>query len=144
MDAISFVLGVKSSQLRSAQLKELIYHGGSGNENMQESSIDDAPQSCKVVLFYQKGPQIIQFCRSVLDSGASEYRIDNKTVTFTQYLKELEVENILVKARNFLVFQGDVEAVASQSPKDLTLLIEQISGYFLQKRHINSTIAPSS
>jgi structural maintenance of chromosome 1 len=36
--------------------------------------------------------------------------------------------NILVKAKNFLVFQGDVEAVASQSPKDLTRLIEQISG----------------
>src|SRR5690606_1119277 len=31
-------------------------------------------------------------------------------------------------ARNFLVFQGDVEAIASQSPKDLTRLIEQISG----------------
>jgi structural maintenance of chromosome 1 len=36
--------------------------------------------------------------------------------------------NILVKAKNFLVFQGDVEAVASQSPKELTRLIEQISG----------------
>jgi chromosome segregation ATPase len=36
--------------------------------------------------------------------------------------------NILVKAKNFLVFQGDVEAVASQSPKELTRLVEQISG----------------
>jgi structural maintenance of chromosome 1 len=33
-----------------------------------------------------------------------------------------------VKAKNFLVFQGDVEAVASQSSKELTRLIEQISG----------------
>jgi structural maintenance of chromosome 1 len=36
--------------------------------------------------------------------------------------------NILVKAKNFLVFQGDVEAVASQSPRELSRLIEQISG----------------
>ena len=36
--------------------------------------------------------------------------------------------NILVKAKNFLVFQGDVEAVASQSPRELARLIEQISG----------------
>lgn len=40
----------------------------------------------------------------------------------------MEKHNILVKAKNFLVFQGDVEAVASQSPLALTKLIEQISG----------------
>ena len=33
-----------------------------------------------------------------------------------------------MKAKNFLVFQGDVEHIASQSPRDLTRLIEQISG----------------
>jgi len=35
---------------------------------------------------------------------------------------------VLLKARNFLVFQGDVEAVASKSPQELTKLLEQISG----------------
>lgn len=44
------------------------------------------------------------------------------------YQERLKAFNILVKARNFLVFQGDVEAVASQNPKDLSRLIEQISG----------------
>jgi chromosome segregation ATPase len=65
----------------------------------------------------------------VLPSGTSEYKIDQKVVTFAKYVAVLEKQNILVKARNFLVFQGDVEAVASQSPKDLTRLIEQISGF---------------
>ena len=37
-------------------------------------------------------------------------------------------KNILIKARNFLVFQGDVEAIATQKPQDLTRLIEQVSG----------------
>ena len=40
----------------------------------------------------------------------------------------LVLHNILVKAKNFLVFQGDVEAVASHSPRELSHLIEQISG----------------
>lgn len=40
----------------------------------------------------------------------------------------LESLNILVRAKNFLVFQGDVEAVAQQSPRDLSKLIESISG----------------
>ncbi len=36
MDAISFVLGVKSSQLRSTQLKELIYRGRKAAEPIDE------------------------------------------------------------------------------------------------------------
>jgi structural maintenance of chromosome 1 len=49
-------------------------------------------------------------------------------VTYAAYNAALVSHNILVKAKNFLVFQGDVEAVASQSPRELTRLIEQISG----------------
>jgi structural maintenance of chromosome 1 len=46
----------------------------------------------------------------------------------SDYNSFLESENILVKARNFLVFQGDIESVANKSPKELTRLIEQICG----------------
>ena len=60
--------------------------------------------------------------------GSSEYRINDKVVTAAQYSQILETQNILIKARNFLVFQGDVEAIASKSPRDLTKLFEQISG----------------
>ena len=39
----------------------------------------------------------------------------------------LQKIGVLVKARNFLVFQGDVESVASKSPAELTKLLSQIS-----------------
>ena len=61
-------------------------------------------------------------------AGSSEYRLNNKVVTHKTYDEALQTQNILVQAKNFLVFQGDVEAIASQSPKDLTKLIERISG----------------
>jgi structural maintenance of chromosome 1 len=61
-------------------------------------------------------------------TGTSEYKLNGGTVTYSAYNAALVSHNILVKAKNFLVFQGDVEAVASQSPKELTRLIEQISG----------------
>ena len=61
-------------------------------------------------------------------AGASEYKLNDKTVTYAVYNASLISHNILVKAKNFLVFQGDVEAVASQSPRELARLIEQISG----------------
>lgn len=54
--------------------------------------------------------------------------MNDKTVTYAVYNASLVSHNILVKAKNFLVFQGDVEAVASQSPRELSRLIEQISG----------------
>jgi structural maintenance of chromosome 1 len=49
MDAISFVLGVKSAQLRSSQLKDLVYRGRrlarngeeQGSEAMQEDDEED-------------------------------------------------------------------------------------------------------
>lgn len=46
-----------------------------------------------------------------------------------QYLSELEILGINVKAKNFLVFQGAVESIAMKNPKERTMLFEEISGY---------------
>lgn len=148
MDAISFVLGIKSSHLRSAHLKDLVYRGrvlktskinddGSAetqsNGNTTTTADDKAsrgdPKTAWVMAVYEDDAGDEQrWKRSITSSGASEYRINERVVTAQQYNDALETENILMKARNFLVFQGDVEAIASQSPQDLTRLIEQISG----------------
>jgi structural maintenance of chromosome 1 len=133
MDAISFVLGIKSSQLRSASLKDLIYRGRVIRENGALNPTADGdsedPTTAWVMAVYENDAGEEQYWkRSITVNGSSEYRINSKLVTASQYNDVLEKENILIKARNFLVFQGDVEAIASQSPKDLTRLIEQISG----------------
>jgi len=156
MDAISFVLGIKSSHLRSAHLKDLVYRGrvlktskinddGSadapainGHANGHAEDEEDIqtqraerndPKSAWVMAVYEDEiGEEQKWKRTITNQGASEYRINNRVVTAQQYNEALEAENILIKARNFLVFQGDVEAIASQSPKDLTRLIEQISG----------------
>ncbi|BCS22352.1 cohesin subunit SMC1 [Aspergillus puulaauensis] len=156
MDAISFVLGIKSSHLRSTNLRDLIYRGrvlrtskvdADGNavdgetngveptqdENDVEQSQDPSgthdPRTAWVMAVYEDDAgEEQQWRRSITSQGVSEYRINNRVVTAQQYNEALEAENILIRARNFLVFQGDVEAIASQSPKDLTRLIEQISG----------------
>ncbi|TPX15123.1 uncharacterized protein E0L32_004681 [Thyridium curvatum] len=155
MDAISFVLGIKSSHLRSSHLKDLVYRGrvmktskinedGSaaapetnGQTNGYQNGEDDEshkasrgdPKTAWVMAVYEDDAGDEQkWKRSITNQGASEYRINDRVVTAQQYNEALEAENILMKARNFLVFQGDVEAIAAQSPQDLTRLIEQISG----------------
>lgn len=154
MDAISFVLGIKSSHLRSSQLKDLVYRGrvmktskinedgsaaapeANGHANGYENGEDDGsrssrndPKTAWVMAVYEDDAGDEQkWKRSITSQGSSEYRINNQVVTAQQYNDALEAENILIKARNFLVFQGDVEAIAAQSSQDLTRLIEQISG----------------
>jgi structural maintenance of chromosome 1 len=55
--------------------------------------------------------------------------LNSRAVPWNAYNQQLEKFNILVKAKNFLVFQGDVEGVASQDSKALAKLIDRISGY---------------
>ncbi|PHZ08880.1 RecF/RecN/SMC protein [Rhizopus microsporus ATCC 52813] len=128
MDAISFVLGVHSSHLRSQNLKDMIYRSEAMSHS-ETSSSGRSPRHASVTAVYQNNQgREIRFKRSINSNGNSEYRINDRVVQYSNYNAALEKENILVKAKNFLVFQGDVESVASQNPKDLTRLIEQISG----------------
>lgn len=66
---------------------------------------------------------------SINTAGASTYYLNSRAVPWTTYNTQLEKFNILVKAKNFLVFQGDVEGVASQDSRALAKLIDRISGY---------------
>lgn len=40
-----------------------------------------------------------------VDMQGSEYRINDRVVSWSKYNDALEKENILIKAKNFLVFQ---------------------------------------
>ncbi|ORZ30534.1 cohesin complex subunit psm1 [Catenaria anguillulae PL171] len=132
MDAISFVLGVQSAHLRSTNLKELIYRGRALVDEQGTpvaTGETESATSASVSAVYEddQGRRTV-FTRTIAADGSSDYRINSRPSKREPYISLLERENILVKARNFLVFQGDVEAVASQNPKDLTRLIEQVSG----------------
>ncbi|KAG1744321.1 P-loop containing nucleoside triphosphate hydrolase protein [Suillus occidentalis] len=145
IDAISFVLGVKSAQLRSSQLKDFVYRGRrlakgplDGSEATQDQDDDDksdgegegtAKKVWVLAVFQDEKRKEWLFQRIISSTRASEYCLDNKVVTYSAYNTAPTSHNILVKAKNFLVFQGDVEAVMSQSPRELSRLIEQISEY---------------
>lgn len=122
MDAISFVLGVRTGHLRGAQLKDLIYA-----YDDREKEQKGRRAFVRLVYLLPDGSEL-QFTRAITSSGGSEYRIDGRAVNWDEYNARLKELGILVKARNFLVFQGDVESIASKNPKELTALFEQISG----------------
>ncbi|EIE20863.1 RecF/RecN/SMC protein [Coccomyxa subellipsoidea C-169] len=129
MDAISFVLGVKTAQLRGS-LKELLYLNSEGKDE------EDRPRRGYVKLVFQTSDgEEVHFTRAIIPSSASadasyqsQYKINDRNASWEAYNNKLKSYGILVQARNFLVFQGDIESVAALSPKDMTNLVEQISG----------------
>jgi len=125
MDAISFVLGVQSRDLRSQQMKDLI-HRPEGKP---------ADLSCRATLVFETEeshgsdtPRNVVFSRCIAPNGNGTYQVDGDSVSFAQYSRALESIGVLVQAKNFLVFQGDVEALARKTPTELVALVENISG----------------
>lgn len=55
----------------------------------------------------------LQFTRAITSSGGSEYRIDGRVVNWDEYNARLKELGILVKARNFLVFQVSLFSLVS-------------------------------
>jgi structural maintenance of chromosome 1 len=121
MDAISFVLGIASQALRSSNMADLIYRGNNEGVNLRRKATVTA-------IYVDASGNEHSLQRTISSSGASEYRLDGSSVTYAAYSQFLESQNLLIKARNFLVFQGDVESVAAKTPKDLSRLLEQIAG----------------
>ena len=80
MDAISFVLGVRSTQLRSSQLRDLVYRGGAtdGAESDSASSSSDeegVSRRASVTAVIEDGKHLEhRFQRTITATGGSEYR----------------------------------------------------------------------
>uniref|UniRef100_A0A4W4FWG7 Structural maintenance of chromosomes protein n=1 Tax=Electrophorus electricus TaxID=8005 RepID=A0A4W4FWG7_ELEEL len=118
MDAISFVLAEKTSNLRVKTLKDLIHGAPVGKPAANRAYVS--------MVYQEEGGEECAFTR-VIVGASSEYRINNKVVGLSEYSEELEKLGILIKARNFLVFQGAVESIAMKNPKERTALFEEIS-----------------
>ncbi|XP_043267117.1 structural maintenance of chromosomes protein 1A [Venturia canescens] len=118
MDAISFVMGEKTSSLRVKRFSELIHGASIGKPVARNASV--------TAVFELEDGSEKSFMRTVQGSS-SEHRINGNFVTSQVYLTELEQLGINVKAKNFLVFQGAVESIAMKNPKERTALFEEIS-----------------
>lgn len=121
MDAISFVVGLQSKELRGKQLRDLVYRGS--------SDAGDEERSAFVALIYTNDGHETVFKRSISVQGTGEYRVDGKAIKQESYCRRLQALGINTKAHTgFLVFQGYVSELAAKSPHELTALFEQISG----------------
>jgi len=104
MDAISFVLGLRSVHLRGQHLKDLIFRGSDSDA----SGITRASVKLVMALGSENPDDSggeIEFVRVITSAGASDYKINGRSVTWKEYDEKLKSFGILTKTRNFLVFQ---------------------------------------
>lgn len=126
MDAISFCLGIRAKHLRGDRLKDLIYR-------REEEEVGANKRSSRVMIVFRTsaGDEIF-FGRQINARGEGSYRFgpehSMKTVSYDEFISKLAQHDIFVKARNFLVFQGDVMELARRQGTDLTSTLESISG----------------
>ena len=134
MDAISFVLGVRTMQLRGQQLRDLIFRK-EGEETVERDAYVKLSFAKASAEEEEEGgeeddeaAEILTFARKISSSGASSYVLNGRTVTWERYSKALAEIGVNVTSRKFLVFQGDVESIAGMAPRELTTYFEKVSG----------------
>lgn len=118
MDALSFVMGEKTTNLRVKSVRELIHGANIGKPVSKTASVN--------MVYSEENGEEKSFSRIIV-GGSSEFRFNDKVVSRSVYIAELQKIGIIVKARNCLVFQGEVESIAMTKPKERTRLFEQIS-----------------
>uniref|UniRef100_A0A8C5PN20 Structural maintenance of chromosomes protein n=1 Tax=Leptobrachium leishanense TaxID=445787 RepID=A0A8C5PN20_9ANUR len=118
MDALSFVMGERTANLRVKNVRELIHGAHIGKPVSSTASVH--------LVYCEENGEEKTFSRIIVGSS-SEYRLNDRPIGRSAYIFELEKIGIIVKARNCLVFQGEVESIAMKKPKERTNLFEQIS-----------------
>lgn len=128
VDAMSFVLGLQSRQLRSTRLEDLVYRGSTG---------------CKVELGVvpKQGGRVKRFGRVISCGGVGSYRIDDQESTRDRYQRELEATlSVQHEGALVVIAQGEVESLASKSASELGEFVEsQIPGSDARKREYEAS-----
>ena len=107
MDAISFVLGVQSRHLRSQHLKDLVFRADGDMSARRRASVKLVYEVAADEIEGVTAGTEISFGRTISASGEGSYQLNEGDVSWEEYDKRLREIGVLVRARNFLVFQGE-------------------------------------
>lgn len=123
MDALCFVLGPAATATpRGKDVMSLIHRGAQRRECAVTAVLRHAAER-------EDGESAeISFTRAVDDQGRIMHKINGSLVDERKYIAAMEKFKIGARASSFSVFQHEVEAMAQKKARELTELLEQISG----------------
>ena len=138
IDALSFVFGLNAQQMRTRNLKELIY-------NPHSKSSTNQAQNCSVEIIFKRNLKNISqklktqaldeisFRRTVNASGSSSFYFNDKKVTQEDYVQKLMDFSIPVNSMYFILGQGGVDSLFSSKRNKIEQIIEVLSGSYKYK-----------
>ena len=115
-DAIGFVLGIDPAFMRVRQIRDFVSHGAT-----------HASVSIHIVI--ANALRVITREVAVAQENVHmQLHCDGKSITQSELTDLLASSGILVDLKNFLIFQNEVEAITLKKAKDMTAIIERMSG----------------
>ncbi|HDI02680.1 MAG TPA: hypothetical protein ENF95_00930 [Candidatus Aenigmarchaeota archaeon] len=126
VDALCFVLGIRSTKtIRAERLEQLIFNGGKnrpsakyGEVNLYLNNEDGAIPG--------EGP-LIKITRKVNKNGVSIYKLNGKTVNRRKIVDILANAGIYADGHN-IIMQGDVTNLIEMTPLQRKEIIDEVSG----------------
>uniref|UniRef100_A0A2D4M0E4 RecF/RecN/SMC N-terminal domain-containing protein n=1 Tax=Micrurus spixii TaxID=129469 RepID=A0A2D4M0E4_9SAUR len=122
MDAISFVLGEKTSNLRVKTLRDLIHGAPVGKPAANRAFVS--------MVYSEDGTEDRTFARVIVGSS-SEYKINNKVVQLSEYSEELDNTNI-GKVANYIKEQStcNFQAIVISLKEEFYTKAESLIGVY--------------
>ena len=146
IDALSFVFGLNAQQMRTRNLKELIYHPHKSNPSTNKA------QNCSVEIIFKAFEQNekekdnstedneISFKRTVNSNGSSSFYFNNKKVTQEEYSEKFIEYLIPVNSMFFILGQGGVDSLLSSKRNKIEQIIEILSGSYKYKEKYDELV----
>ena len=150
LDAMSYALGMTSTQMRHTQVAQLINRPENSPGERERQEVKMWVEMCFQGVCASAASTGSVFKRALkfsVGSGYSSlYYISGALCTYEEYkgeLKKLDIYNHS-SARTSVVYQGQVDTIARKSGMELTALFEEISGSKSFKRQYEQILAQKS
>ncbi|KAK0172483.1 hypothetical protein PV328_005794 [Microctonus aethiopoides] len=118
LEAFAFCMGEQSINLRVTKVKDLVNRSKFDTDRFREAFV-----TC---IFQLNNGNKQTFKRCIIQTG-TQYEIDGKIITKQEYHEKLNDLGICIKARNFIIYQNEINSIMSASEKERTKFFEQIS-----------------
>ncbi len=125
MDALTFVLGRRSRELRAGRMDHLLFNGGQGKTPADFALVSIELDNSDGEI--QGQGDTITVTRKVNRMGLSIYKLNDKTVNKREIDEIFKTINLDPNGHN-IIQQGDITHVIQMKPKERREIIDEIAG----------------
>lgn len=125
MDALTFVLGRRSRELRAGRMDHLLFNGGRGKKPADFALVSIELDNSGGEIENQG--ETITVTRKVNRMGLSIYKLNDKTVNKREIDEVFKTINLDPNGHN-IIQQGDITRVIQMKPKERREIIDEIAG----------------